>query len=102
MKQWVESHPDTALRHGPVREGMCIACHEPHGTDNWRILKASFPAEFYAPYRADESYGLCFSCHDRRLLETQEIGDKPVSNVDPQKDLAWGERPEGQRLLRAG
>lgn len=102
MKQWVEAHPDNALRHGPVREGMCIACHEPHGTDNWRILKGSFPSTFYAPFRPDETYGLCFGCHDRRLLDAPRLAEAASSNDDPQKDLAWGERPEGQRLLRSG
>ena len=102
MKSWVEAHPENELRHGPVREGMCQKCHEPHGTDNWRMLRGSFPGEFYAAYRPDDTYGLCFGCHDRRLLETQRIDDKPVSNPDPQKDLAWGTRPEGERLLRGG
>ena len=99
MKQWVEAHPQNELRHGPVREGMCIACHEPHGTDNWRILKGSFPPEFYAPFRPEETYGLCFGCHDRRLLDAAQIGEK----AEPHKqELALGERPEGQRLVRSG
>jgi len=102
MKSWVEAHPENEMRHGPVREGMCQKCHEPHGTDNWRMLRAGFPGDFYAPYRPDDTYGLCFTCHDRRLLETQRLAEKPVSNPDPQKDLAWGERPEGPRLLRGG
>lgn len=102
MKEWVESHPDNEMRHGPVREGMCNACHEPHGTDNWRMLKASFPADFYSPFRPGETYGLCFTCHDRRLVEVQKLADQAPSNSDPRKDLSWGESPEGERLLRGG
>ncbi|MFL5361345.1 MAG: cytochrome c3 family protein [Myxococcales bacterium] len=103
MKEWVESNPENEMRHGPVREGMCPKCHEPHGTDNWRMLKASFPGEFYAPLKAaDETYALCFGCHDRRLLETQKLAEKGVSNKDYSKEVNWGDRPEGQRLLRAG
>lgn len=104
MKQWVETNGvEYAMRHGPVREGMCNACHDPHGTDNWRMLRGSFPGEFYSPLRsAEETYGICFRCHDRRLVETQKFAGRAKSNEDPALDLSWGDRPEGQRLLRDG
>jgi len=100
MKAWLDKHPETELRHGPVREGMCNHCHEPHGTDEFRMLKASFPPEFYWPYRPGETYGLCFTCHDRRLIDAQMI-EAPASAARQDK-IDWGKRPEGDRLLRAG
>ncbi|MBI3182932.1 MAG: hypothetical protein HYZ28_12415 [Myxococcales bacterium] len=102
MKAWVDSHEKLELRHGPVREGLCNECHEPHGTDNWRILKRPFPPEFYWPYRQDLTYALCFGCHDQRLIESEKIAEKAANNEDPAKDLAWGKRPEGDRLIRIG
>ncbi len=100
MKAWLDQHPATELRHGPVREGMCNHCHEPHGTDEFRMLRASFPPEFYWPYKPGETYGLCFSCHDRRLLEAQKIDAPP--EAARQDKIDYGPRPEGDRLLRAG
>jgi predicted CXXCH cytochrome family protein len=57
----------TAL-HGPINEGKCTACHEPHGAQNRNLLAKGFPAEGYVPY-TDAAYGLCFSCHRRDLLQ---------------------------------
>jgi predicted CXXCH cytochrome family protein len=54
--------------HGPIRQQDCAACHDPHGTDNFRILRKPYPQEFYAPFKA-EQYGLCFSCHEPTLVE---------------------------------
>ncbi|MBI5118046.1 cytochrome c3 family protein [Candidatus Poribacteria bacterium] len=72
IKSWMEAnfHP-----HGPLAEGDCTSCHNPHGSANFRILKASFPAGFYESF-TEESYELCFSCHDRRSVlyeETTEL-----------------------------
>ena len=63
MKQWLEGHKD---HHGPIREKDCTACHDPHGTDNLRILKRAFPPEFYAPFD-QKNYALCFGCHSPKL-----------------------------------
>ncbi len=53
--------------HGPVAQGNCAACHQIHGGDNFRLLIKEYPPEFYAPF-AEESYALCFSCHDKQLV----------------------------------
>lgn len=53
--------------HGPVAQDNCAACHMIHGGDNFRLLVKEYPADFYAPF-AEESYALCFSCHDRQLV----------------------------------
>ncbi len=102
MKALLDANPEPAKRHGPVREGRCPECHEPHGTDHWRLLKGPFPGTQYAPYDGPETYGLCFRCHDARLAAEPVLKDKAVSNQDAEKDVSWGERPEGKRLLRGG
>ncbi len=53
--------------HGPLAEGRCSACHEPHGSDNFRMLTRQYPATFYAPYRPG-AYAFCLSCHEENLL----------------------------------
>jgi predicted CXXCH cytochrome family protein len=90
------------MRHGPVREGRCPDCHEPHGTDTWRLLKGNFPSTPYTPFDGAETYSLCFRCHDARLLADPKLVEPPVSNEDLTKDLALTELPDGPRLARAG
>ena len=63
MKAWLDANPD---KHGPVRNGDCAGCHNPHGADYFRILKDYFPTEFYAPYSTDK-YALCFGCHNKDI-----------------------------------
>lgn len=50
--------------HGPVKSGVCVTCHNPHGSDSWRLLVKYYPPDLYAPY-ADGRYALCLSCHDK-------------------------------------
>jgi predicted CXXCH cytochrome family protein len=57
---------DTML-HGPIRDGFCTPCHNPHGSPNNYLLLGEFPDDLYAPY-TDKEYGLCFTCHNRDLL----------------------------------
>ncbi len=54
--------------HGPIRDGSCTGCHEPHGGKETKLLVDSFPATAYVPY-TDTAYALCFTCHDRDLLK---------------------------------
>ncbi len=65
IKQVIESGKSL---HGPVAQDNCAACHQIHGGDHFRMLIQEYPAEFYAPFK-EESYALCFSCHDRHLVE---------------------------------
>ncbi len=53
--------------HGPIKDveknGGCAACHNPHGSDNFSMLRHSFSKHFY-----DDEYTtdfLCFSCHEK-------------------------------------
>lgn len=48
--------------HKPVADGLCTGCHSPHPNDNYRLLKGTYPREFYAPF-SEKAYGLCFICH---------------------------------------
>ncbi len=57
--------------HGPIKKGECIACHDPHGSDNYRMLRGSYPAAIYAPYK-EGMYGACLSCHEKNLLRFAE------------------------------
>lgn len=53
--------------HGPLREGKCSGCHNPHGSDYFRLLKGEYPETFYQPYTKD-SYRFCLECHDKNML----------------------------------
>ena len=53
--------------HGPIREGNCKACHDPHGSDNFRLLRGAYPAALYVPYK-EGAYDGCLKCHEKNLL----------------------------------
>jgi predicted CXXCH cytochrome family protein len=57
--------------HGPLKKGECKACHDPHGSDNFRMLRGNYPADVYAPYK-EGAYDLCLSCHEKNLLRFAE------------------------------
>ncbi|MBI5385148.1 MAG: cytochrome C [Verrucomicrobia bacterium] len=53
--------------HGPVSQKDCSACHQPHGSANFRLLAQEYPPQFYSPYDP-KLYGLCFECHEDTIL----------------------------------
>jgi predicted CXXCH cytochrome family protein len=57
--------------HGPIRDGECRPCHDPHASAHSDLLTMAYPQEFYAPFKT-ESYALCFECHieELALVET--------------------------------
>lgn len=63
----LEDNPD---HHGPIRDGNCTACHDPHGGTVFRMLTEAYPAGLYAPYDEDR-YVLCFGCHDVEMVEEE-------------------------------
>lgn len=67
MAALLAENPD---HHGPIREGNCSACHEPHAAPHFRLLKEEYPADFYAPFSLD-SFKLCFRCHISDLVLTE-------------------------------
>ncbi len=71
--------------HGPIQYKDCVSCHNPHGSDYWRILNRYYPSEFYTPY-SDGKYGLCFSCHDKAAF-AELYTDKATGFRDGRKNL---------------
>ncbi len=67
MKAVLQSSSD---KHGPIREGDCSGCHNPHGSKNFRMLREVFPPVFYAPYNED-NYKLCFMCHENSIANDE-------------------------------
>lgn len=53
--------------HGPIKKGDCKACHDPHGSNYFRLLRGSYPATLYASYK-DGLYDGCLRCHEKNLL----------------------------------
>jgi predicted CXXCH cytochrome family protein len=69
MKALLENNPSW---HGPIREKNCSACHNPHGSNNFRILRHGYPAQFYTEEFSIDRYELCFSCHDSSIIKDKE------------------------------
>jgi predicted CXXCH cytochrome family protein len=67
MSDLLAQNPD---HHGPIREGACTTCHNPHGGDRFRMLVEDYPAVFYAPFKP-ENFALCFKCHIPDLVVNQ-------------------------------
>ena len=61
--------------HKPIRdvakEGGCAACHEPHGSNNFSILRKSFTKNFYD--NVDNKDFFCFECHDQEKVSQADI-----------------------------
>ena len=67
LSAFLEQNP---RRHGPVRDGECAACHEPHASENFCLLVDEYPARFYARFEF-ERYELCFGCHSEELVASE-------------------------------
>ncbi|MBJ6727265.1 cytochrome c3 family protein [Geomesophilobacter sediminis] len=57
--------------HGPIKKGSCKACHDPHGSEYFRMLPGAYPASLYVPYK-DGLYDACLKCHEKNLLRFPE------------------------------
>jgi predicted CXXCH cytochrome family protein len=57
---------DKKVLHAPVAGGMCGSCHNPHASDNPRMLIAAVP-------------DLCFSCHDKNALGKKDAHVKAAA-----------------------
>ena len=66
LKKLLDENP---VHHGPVDD--CTGCHSPHGSENFRLLKSTYPATFYASFDT-KAYALCFDCHDPKLVTSPE------------------------------
>ncbi|MCF6283923.1 MAG: cytochrome C [Candidatus Hydrogenedentes bacterium] len=73
--------------HGPIKTGNCDGCHLPHGGENFRMLKLTYPKKFYSPFDM-AYYELCFSCHDPELVKRKET--KTLTNFrDGKRNLHY-------------
>jgi predicted CXXCH cytochrome family protein len=59
------------VHHGPVAQKDCSACHQPHGALVFKLLAASYPSTFYAPFDV-KSYEMCFGCHEEALVTAEK------------------------------
>ncbi len=53
--------------HGPIRQADCSACHNPHASGNYNLLRQAYPELFYASFNP-ETYKLCFKCHREDMV----------------------------------
>jgi predicted CXXCH cytochrome family protein len=58
-------------QHGPIRQGDCSACHNPHASAVPNLLTEAYPELFYAPFNPD-NYKLCFRCHRSELASAPD------------------------------
>ena len=87
-------------RHGPVDEGKCAECHSPHGSPNFRLLKLAYPPAFYAP-GVEESFALCFDCHDAELLTEEHTEETKFRDGDKNLHFVHVNRGARGRTCRA-
>lgn len=62
----LDNNPDW---HGPILWGDCAACHNPHGSYNFRMLKSAFPRNFYQKF--DKDNYICFQCHEAEKVQDE-------------------------------
>lgn len=60
----------SAFKHGPINDGNCSGCHNPHGSNFYKILTADFPKAFYTSYD-EKKYAICFQCHESDLARSE-------------------------------
>jgi len=57
---------DSKFKHEALDDG-CTVCHNPHASENSYLLNVPYPTKNYAE-GTEETYDLCFGCHDADLL----------------------------------
>jgi len=70
--------------HGPIIAGDCTSCHNPHGSNNPRMLRGKYPEKSTTKFK-EEKY-LCFSCHDSEKI-TQKFTTTFTKFRDKNKNL---------------
>jgi predicted CXXCH cytochrome family protein len=73
---------DKSVVHAPVKEGSCTTCHDPHGSDEAKLLNAA-PKELCLACHAEKaeskhphgpvSAGDCLACHDPHQSEHKAL-----------------------------
>jgi predicted CXXCH cytochrome family protein len=82
MKKLMAANP---YPHGPIQNRDCSACHNPHGSPFFQILKNQYPQGFYAPFFIS-NYDLCFRCHEAALA-TEERTTRVTEFRDGDRNL---------------
>jgi predicted CXXCH cytochrome family protein len=82
MKKHFDENPNW---HKPIKDPKkgCSACHEPHGSDNFSILKKSFTKNFYANLENKDFF--CFECHNESKI-TKRVIKSNENNVTSFRD----------------
>lgn len=53
--------------HGPIVVGECTGCHNPHGSNNHRMLKRPYPSSTNRMKFSPDKY-VCFKCHQTEKI----------------------------------
>lgn len=80
IKKHLKENPNW---HKPIKEpngkkGGCGACHDPHGSDNFSILRKSFTKNFYDNFENKDFF--CFKCHEEKKVSMQYTEDGNITN----------------------
>lgn len=59
------------IKHGPINDGLCNACHLPHGSNEAMLLVRANSNRFYQALDP-ANYKLCFTCHDIRMASERQ------------------------------
>ncbi len=51
--------------HGPLKEGKCSPCHNPHFSEHRALLRGNYPDSPYVDF-SRTAYEICFTCHEER------------------------------------
>lgn len=96
MAKHLEQNPDW---HGPILWGDCAACHNPHGSNNLRMLNKPFPRNFYEKF--DEKNYICFECHEpEKIKDEKTLTATNFRNGDKNMHFVHVDREKG-RTCRA-
>ncbi len=78
--------------HKPIKdvkkEGGCAACHNPHGSNHFSILRRSYTTDFYTDVGRVKKDFICFKCHEvKKITEKLTDNDKVTKFRDGKVNL---------------
>jgi predicted CXXCH cytochrome family protein len=87
--------------HGPIRQADCSACHNPHASPYFNLLREAYPELFYAPFDLN-NYKLCFECHRSELVSSKNgVGLTQFRNGELNLHYVHVNREDRGRTCRA-
>lgn len=87
---------DSAMhKHGAIKDGQCSGCHAAHGANQPILLTKAYSTTIYQAFSV-ESYELCFSCHDPKLVQSEKV-ETATGFRNGDRNLHWVHVKEGQR-----